>query len=73
MIPVQLTHDSLITFMDESELIKTVRVIDNKVERTVETYYHLKSDPDGRPVHKSVDIKLKIPAVFADGGISGFF
>ena len=59
--------------MDESELVKTVNVIDNFVEHTVETIYHLKSDPNAQwAVHKSVDMKLKIPAVFADGAVAGF-
>ena len=59
--------------MDESELIKSTGGIDNDVERTTWVEYRLKSDPNGRVVHRSVDMVLKKPAVFAEGAVAGFF
>ena len=72
MINVQLEADGPITQMDESELVKSTGGIDNEIERTTWVEYRLKSDPNGRIVHRSVDMVLKKPAVFADGAVSAF-
>lgn len=73
MIEVQLEPDGLLTFMDESELIKTTGKIDNKVERTTWVEYRQKSDPDNpRPVHRSVNMHLKTPMVWGFGETQGF-
>jgi hypothetical protein len=66
-ITVQLEVNGPITEMDDSELIKSVGGIDNDVERTTWVEYRLPSDPEGRAVHRSVDMYLKKPAVFAVG------
>ena len=67
-ILVQLKPDGLLTYMDESELVKTTGVIDDKVEHTVWVEYRLKSDPDAeRPVHRSVNMQLRTPMVWGLG------
>lgn len=71
-ITVQLEADGPITYMDDADLIKSTGGIDNDIERTNWVEYRLKSDPDGRIVHRSVDMVLKQPAVFADG-VAGSF
>jgi hypothetical protein len=70
LINVQLEADGPITQMDELKLVKTTGGIDNEVERTTWVEYRLVSDPNGRAVHRSVDMVLKKAAVFADGFIS---
>ena len=72
LINVQLGPDDPITQMDESELVKKTGGIDDDVERTTWIEYRLASDPNGRVVHRSVDMVLKKPAVFADGSVAGF-
>lgn len=72
MINVQLKPDGLITRMDESELIKTTGCIDNEIERTTWVEYRLKSDPNGRVVHRSVNMHLKTPAVWGIGVAAEF-
>ena len=72
-ILVQLIPDGLLTFMDESELVKTVGKIDNNIERTTWIEYRLRSDPDNsRPVHRSVDMHLKTPMVWGLGEAQSF-
>jgi len=72
-INVQLQPDGPITQLDESELVKREGEIDNDVEYTKWIEYRLASDPDAeRAVHRSVDMVLKRPAVFADGAIGQF-
>jgi hypothetical protein len=67
-ILVQLNPDGLLTYMDESELIKTTGIIDDEKECTRWVEYRLKSDPDAeRPVHRSVDMHLKTPMVWGLG------
>lgn len=70
-ITVQLKEDGPITEMDVDDLIKSTGRIDNDVERTSWVEYRLKSDPNGRIVHRSVDMVLKKPAVFAEGAAGG--
>ena len=73
MIEVQVEPDGLLTFMDESELVKTTGVIENDVESTIWVEYRLKSDPAAdRPVHRSVNMRLKKPAVWGVGDIGKF-
>jgi len=67
MILVQLQEGGLLTYMDEADLIKTTGIIDDKVERTSWVEYRLKSDPNGRVVHRSVDMYLKTPMVWGLG------
>jgi hypothetical protein len=67
MILVQLEEDGLLTYMDESDLIKTTGKIDNEVERTTWVEYRLRSNPTGRVVHRSVDMHLKTPMVWGFG------
>ena len=72
-IEVQLEIDGPLTYMDESELIKTTGTIDNKMERTTWVEYRLKSDPFAiRPVHRSVNMHLKTPMVWGFGETQGF-
>lgn len=67
-IKVQLTPDAPITDMDESLLVKSVGEFEDENERTSWTEYRLATDPHAeRAVHRSVDMVLKKPAVFADG------
>ena len=72
MITVQLQDGAPFTQMEEADLVKLVGGIDNEVERTSWVEYRLKSDPNGRVVHRSVNMVLKKPAVFADGAVSAF-
>ncbi len=72
MITVQLEADGPFSEMDERDLVKTVGELDNEVERTTWVEYRLASDPNGRIVHRSVDMYLKQPAVFASGDIGKF-
>lgn len=73
LIEVQLEKDGLLTFMDESELVKTTGKIDNAVERTTWIEYRLKTDPDNpRPIHRSVDMYLKTPMVWGFGETQKF-
>jgi hypothetical protein len=72
MITVQLQDDAPFMQMDEADLVKSTGGIDNEVERTTWVEYRLKSDPNGRVVHRSVDVVLKKAAVFADGSVSPF-
>jgi len=68
LVNVQLEEGGPITQMDESELVRTTGLIDNEVERTTWVEYRLKSDPTAaRAVHRSVDMFLKTPMVFAEG------
>ena len=70
MINVQLQPDGEITQADEAALVKNIITIDDENEYTVVTEYRL---PGGeRPVHRSVAIILKKPAVFADGDVGKF-
>lgn len=70
MINVQLEPDGPITQMDEALLVRSTGGIDNDVECTTWVEYRLKSDPDAqRAVHRSVDMRLKKAAVFADTAI----
>lgn len=71
-ITVQLAIDGPITEMDECELVQRIELIDNDVERTTVTEYRLASDPNGRAVHRSVDMVLKKAAVFATGEAGSF-
>lgn len=72
-ILVQLNPDGLLTYMDDSELVKTTGQIDNEVERTSWVEYRLKSDPDAeRAVHRSVDMHLKTPMVWGFGETQKF-
>ena len=70
MINVQLSVDSEITQIDERELVKRTGEIDNDVEYTTWIEYRLASDPNGRVVHRSVNMILKMPAVSADGAVA---
>lgn len=72
LINVQLEDGGPITQVEETDLVKTVGGIDNDVERTTWIEYRLASDPNGRAVHRSVDMVLKKPAVFADGATGAF-
>jgi hypothetical protein len=72
MILVQLKEGGLLTYMDEAELIRTTGIIDNGVERTSWVEYRLKSDPDGRVVHRSVDMHLRTPMVWGLGEAQRF-
>lgn len=71
-ILVQLEEDGLLTYMDDSDLIKTEGRIDNEVERTTWVEYRLKTAPMGRVVHRSVDMYLKTPAVWGLGETAKF-
>jgi len=67
-ILVQLKPDGLLTYMDEADLVKTTGIIHDEKERTTWVEYRLKSDPDAeRPVHRSVDMKLRTPMVWGLG------
>ncbi len=67
-ILVQLEPDGLLTYMDESDLVKTTGIIHDEKEHTTWVEYRLKSDPDAdRPVHRSVDMHLKTPMVWGFG------
>lgn len=73
LIDVQLEIDGPLIKMDESELIKTIGGIDNKIERTTWVEYRLKSDPLAiRPVHRSVNMYLKTPMVWGFGASQNF-
>lgn len=70
LVNVQLTVDSPITQMDDSELVRSSGIVDNEVERTTWVEYRLASDPYAPwAVHRSVHVTLKKPAVFASGAI----
>ena len=72
-ILVQLKPDGLLTYMDEADLVKTTGIIDDEKERTSWVEYRLKSDPDAeRPVHRSVDMKLRTPMVWGLGETANF-
>ena len=71
-ILVQLQEGGLLTYMYDYDLIKTTGTIDNEVERTVWVEYRLKSDPNGRVVHRSVDMYLKTPMVWGFGEAAKF-
>lgn len=71
-ITVQIEEGGPITEMDVADLVRTTGGVDNEVERTTWVEYRLASDPQGRIVHRSVDMVLKKPAVFADG-VAGSF
>lgn len=73
MITVQLTPDAPITEMDESLLVKSVGHFEDDNECTSWVEYRLASDPHAeRAVHRSVDMILKKPAVFAEGTAQSF-
>ncbi len=68
-ITVQLAPDSPITEMDERELAVRIGGHDNDNETVTWVEYRLLSDPDGRVVHRSVDMKLKVwPKAVATAG-----
>jgi hypothetical protein len=67
LINVQLLPDGPITQLDESALVCTRGSVDDAVEYTTWVEYRLRSDPQGRVVHRSVDVNLKTPMVFAEG------
>jgi hypothetical protein len=54
--------------MDDSLLEKKEGLIDNDVENTYWVEYWL----NGELVHRSVNMKLKQPAVFAEGSAASF-
>lgn len=73
LINVQLVEGGPITQMDEADLVKRTITVDDENEHTVATEYRLKTDPrHPRAVHRSVDMRLKKPAVFGMGVAAEF-
>ena len=73
LVNVQLEPDGEITQIDDAFLVKTEGKFEDDNERTSWIEYRLKSDPDAvRAVHRSFDMVLKKPAVFAEG-VAGQF
>jgi hypothetical protein len=67
LVNVQLTPDGPITQLDESALVCSRGSVDDANEYTTWVEYRLRSDPQGRIVHRSVNVNLKKPMVFAEG------
>ena len=73
MVNVQLVQYGPITQMDETDLVRSEGAKEDDNERTTWIEYRLPSDPDGRPVHRSVHVTLKKqPEVFASGVAASF-
>lgn len=54
--------------LDEAVLVKTEGMLDNDNEHTTWQEWRL----DGELVKREVQVRLKKPAVFADGAVSSF-
>lgn len=54
--------------LDEAVLVKTEGMLDNDNEHTTWQEWRL----DGELVKRDVQVRLKKPAVFADGAVSSF-
>jgi hypothetical protein len=60
IVDVQIDPDGPITQRKRAELVRTICLKDNDVERTAWEEYRLASAPDAEhPVHRSVDVILK--------------
>lgn len=70
LIDCQLEENGPIHRIDARMLAKRTIIDDNAREFTIATEYRLQPD-DGRVVHRSAHVTLKIPPAFASSAVGG--